>query len=348
MRTREFFSLLLLIPIVLLCLYTPQVYKKIQSILNTGQKDNLTYLVLESTPFIKTFDPNFATPQEWKKYGIPFYLGERIVKFRLKGGQFYEKSDLKKINGMTTELFSLVSPYLIINKQYLPKPQKGNYRKSYKPVIKKKKLKLLSFNPNDVQKQELEAMFFPSSIIKSLIGYRKAGGVLKVKRDFLKLYGVDSVFYKSISDSILLPEDLLIKKKIIYSVDINTGTLEDFKKLSGIGEVRANKIISYRNKLGGSFYKKEQLLEIYGIKDVYNDIVSQLVFKDGSIIKIEVNTVSYEKLATHPYISYKQARWIINYRKQHGPYTSIIDLLKIKTINEQDLENIIPYLSFRK
>ncbi|WP_170178476.1 helix-hairpin-helix domain-containing protein [Flammeovirga pectinis] len=296
------------------------------------------------------FDPNFATPQHWKKYGIPFYLGERIVRFRLKGGWFYQKSDLKKINGMTTELFALVSPYLKISEKS-PHKSKSFFNKKNKPNIKlreKKPLQLSLFNPNDVKRKELEEMFFPSSIIKSLLGYREAGGVLKIKQDFLKLYGVDSVFYKKVYDSILLPEDLVIKKKVIYSVDINKGTVEDFKKLNGIGEVRANKIIDYRNKLGGSFYKKEQLLEIYGIKDVYKDIASQLVFKSSTIIKIEMNTVSYEKLATHPYISYKQARWIINYRKQHGPYTTVMDLLKIKTINEPDLENIIPYLSFRK
>jgi competence protein ComEA len=49
-------------------------------------------------------------------------------------------------------------------------------------------------------------------------------------------------------------------------IDINTATAEEWKALPGIGEVLANRIIKFRERIGG-FVSMEQLHKTYGISD---------------------------------------------------------------------------------
>lgn len=46
----------------------------------------------------------------------------------------------------------------------------------------------------------------------------------------------------------------------------------------------------------------------------------------------------------HPYISYYQARAIVQFRKQHGNYQSLEELLQIDLIEPSDFRKITPYL----
>ena len=48
-------------------------------------------------------------------------------------------------------------------------------------------------------------------------------------------------------------------------IDLNAATPEDFKKISGIGEVLSKRIVAYRKRLGG-FVLEEQLDEVYDLK----------------------------------------------------------------------------------
>ena len=59
------------------------------------------------------------------------------------------------------------------------------------------------------------------------------------------------------------------------------------------------------------------------------------------IRKINVNTIKLEKLKVHPYLTYKQAKMIVNYRKQHGDFK---DIRKIKPISPELFRKIAPYL----
>ncbi len=64
------------------------------------------------------------------------------------------------------------------------------------------------------------------------------------------------------------------------------------------------------------------------------------------IRKININTANFDILKNHPYLKYKQINAIIQYRKQHGNYTSVADLKKILILSPQTIEQIAPYLQF--
>ena len=59
---------------------------------------------------------------------------------------------------------------------------------------------------------------------------------------------------------------------------------------------------------------------------------------------MNVNTVSLEQLKLHPYLNYKQAKMIVNYRKQHGSFLQLKDIRKIKPISPELFRKIALYL----
>lgn len=59
-------------------------------------------------------------------------------------------------------------------------------------------------------------------------------------------------------------------------ININTASVEELKTLSGIGESKANDIISYREE-HGSFTSPEDIMKIQGIKEgIYNKIKDKI------------------------------------------------------------------------
>ena len=114
--------------------------------------------------------------------------------------------------------------------------------------------------------------------------------------------------------------------------------------IKGIGPFYAKQILKYRNELGG-FVNYEQFTEIWGLENLELENLKQQTNIDTLYIsKTNINTVTIEKLRNHPYLNYKQAKMIVNYRKQHGDFKEIKDIQKIRPISPEIFRKIAPYL----
>lgn len=114
----------------------------------------------------------------------------------------------------------------------------------------------------------------------------------------------------------------------------------------GIGAATASRIIKYRERLGG-FHTKDQLKEVFGLKpEVIDGIWEYFDFDPGITKKLKINTLELEQLSKHPYISFQEAKVLIAFRKQHGPYSNPQDILKIKIFKEEWVMKLAPYLQF--
>ncbi|WP_275871187.1 helix-hairpin-helix domain-containing protein [Algoriphagus sp. CAU 1675] len=114
----------------------------------------------------------------------------------------------------------------------------------------------------------------------------------------------------------------------------------------GVGPALASRIIKFRENLGG-FQDKSQLGEIYGLKaDVIEKIWDYFDFDPGIRQKIKVNLWDVGDLAKHPYIGFGEAKVLVAFRTQHGPFQQADDLLKIKIFDREWVRKISPYLDF--
>jgi DNA uptake protein ComE-like DNA-binding protein len=169
-----------------------------------------------------------------------------------------------------------------------------------------------------------------------------------------KIYVLPETVYHLIKDSTVYPahifdeKETFVKKKspsITKFLELNTIDSLELISINGIGPFYASQIINYRNKLGG-FYKREQLMEIWKMKEeTYQILMESLIIDTSTLQKIHLNTVSFEKLKNHPNLSYSQANSIVKMRTQLGRFDSISSIKKSKLINDDTFLRVRPYLS---
>ena len=137
---------------------------------------------------------------------------------------------------------------------------------------------------------------------------------------------------------------LSAKRKFLEVIDINEADTTAFIALPGIGSKLANRIISFREKLGG-FYSVDQVGETHNLPDsTHQRVKSFLKVGDKQVKKININTADANTLKTHPYIRWNVANAIIQYRGQHGDYKSVDELKQIAIITPEVFEKISPYI----
>lgn len=128
-----------------------------------------------------------------------------------------------------------------------------------------------------------------------------------------------------------------IKLKVGETVELNSAKIEDFQRLPGIGLAFAQRIVDYRNKLGG-FISVEQLREVSGVGEAkYNVLVPYLSLNAKKVKLLNINTATKEVLLAHPYCNQAWATELINNR----PYTDLSQLPQTGLD-----KRILPYLTF--
>jgi competence ComEA-like helix-hairpin-helix protein len=216
---------------------------------------------------------------------------------------------------------------------------------------------LFPFDPNKATQSELTSLGFSKTLASRIENYRNKGGEFRIKKDLLRLYGMDSSLYAQLYPYMLLPESLVKREKFVtekknvakiekIKTDLNQADTAALKEVYGIGEKLSLRIINYRNSLGG-FIQTSQLKEVYGLDSmVVNRILKNFFIPDVvEPTKININTASEEVLAKHPYIKYKNAKAIVAFRYQHKAFNELDELLNIKVIDQNTFDKIKPYLT---
>ncbi len=144
-------------------------------------------------------------------------------------------------------------------------------------------------------------------------------------------------------------------------ININSASLEELDRITGVGSIIAQRIIDYRNQYG-PFQAIEDIKNVSGIGDVtfekmkgeitVGDVVSSTVavaassetFATSSVAsssiaattpaKININTASYEELQKITGVGPTIAQRIIDYRQANGPFQTIEDIEKVKGIGD--------------
>jgi competence ComEA-like helix-hairpin-helix protein len=132
---------------------------------------------------------------------------------------------------------------------------------------------------------------------------------------------------------------------MIDKVEINEADTSAFISLPGIGSKLSQRIIAFRNKLGG-FYSVDQVGETYFLADsTFQKIKPFLFLRNTSVNRFNINTATVDEMKGHPYIKYNLANAIVEYRKQHGNYNSVEAIKKIMMVSDEVYRKAAPYLS---
>lgn len=241
------------------------------------------------------------------------------------------------------------------NSSYPDKFKSSNYT----PDQKNNKGKVLqSFDPNNDNFESLLRKGVPYKAAKNIANFAQKGGVFRSKSDVKKMYSISEEMYADLEPYIVIstnaqsgktlpatsPFNNTGQKEKKLSISINTATQSDLEQLKGIGPSYAARIIKYRGYYGG-FYSPDQLFLIKGMdSSLINSILPNLVFDTKAIIGLHINSSSADELAKHPYLSYKEAEAIINYRNQHGLFKNTADILELHIFKTKDVNRLIPYL----
>ena len=214
-----------------------------------------------------------------------------------------------------------------------------------------------TFDPNTADSIELLEQGFKPWQVRNMLKYRAKGGKWKKSEDMLKIYGVDSAFYAElepyihINDSLLKQTDTLrhdttihyaLKKDTI--IELNTADTTDLKQIRHIGDYVANRIIWYRNKLGG-YYTVEQIAEIKDLPEgTFDKIKGNLTVNPELIKKIDINKANVSELSRHPYIRTEQAKQIYKYRREKIRIKDIGEIHDLEIFTEKEWQQLLPYL----
>ena len=232
---------------------------------------------------------------------------------------------------------------------------------AYKTKAASPKMKLHPFDPNTLDQQGWQDFGLSPKQAGAIIKYRQKGGRFRKAEDLQKMYTIRPEIYQQLKPYVQIKDSISQVRFRTYSTtkadraantnavvvyELNGLDTMGMQAINGIGPTFARRIYKYRERLGG-FARPEQLLEVFGIDSVhYERIRSQIQIDEGQVRKININTADFETLRQHPYLRYKQVNAIIEYRKQHGNYSSFTDLKKVAILPAETVDRLVPYFSF--
>lgn len=259
------------------------------------------------------------------------------------------------------------------------KKKKQNAAASY--AVVEEKVETFPFDPNTADSTTLLRLGLAPWQVRAVYKYRAKHGRYHTPEDFKRLPGMtyelwerlgpqvriarqfqyideadkrssyadrsSSVSEKSERTSIPQNKDSVSERprkfETVAQVDINTADTTELMRIPGIGSYRSGKIVEYRRKLGG-FIHAEQVMEACDLPDEVLRWVR--VNAAVPVRKVNVNKLSLQRLMNHPYITFYQARAIVEYRKAHGDLKGVEDLKGLEGFTPLKIEKLQLYLEF--
>ncbi len=230
----------------------------------------------------------------------------------------------------------------------------------------KDSIKIYPFNPNFITDYKGYTLGLSLDEIDRLHEFREQGKFVNSKEEFQQVTGVSDSLLNKISKSFKFSEwtksakikgqedfvsNAVSKKEISYTSigDLNSVTAQELKLIKGIGDKLSERIVKFRDRLGG-FLINDQLNDVYGLDPRVAQRVLQRykVLKAPQVQKIDLETATVGELAKLVYIPRSVAENIVAYRELNGGIDSFDELLQIENFPADRIDRIPLYLSIKK
>jgi DNA uptake protein ComE-like DNA-binding protein len=217
------------------------------------------------------------------------------------------------------------------------------------------------FNPNYITDYKGYTLGMTNDEIDRLLQFRKSNKWVNSAKEFQNVTKISDSLLNVISPYFKFPfwvTNPKPQKEFSYNnnnlpksyndkIDLNTATVNQLRKVNGIGEKLSERIINYRSKFVGGFIADVQLEDVYGLTpEVITRITNEFTVKTPrQVVKYNLNTVTREQLVTIQYIDYELAYEIVEQRTLREGYKSLDELTKVKDFPVNKIEIIKLYLT---
>lgn len=232
------------------------------------------------------------------------------------------------------------------------------------------------FDPNTADSIQLLRLGLKPWQVRNIYKYRAQGGVYRKKEDFARLYGLTVGQYRELEPYIRIGADYLPASTLVKSdshfrhgngdtlqpgihmkgsqlsypvklkgneqVVLNSADTSELQRIPGIGPYYARQIVRYGERLGG-YVSVSQLDEI---DDLPSDIKQYVTIDHATPQRLNINRLSMQQLRRHPYINYYRAKAIADYRRLHGPITSLEQLSLSPDFPPDIIKKLEPYIEY--
>lgn len=228
------------------------------------------------------------------------------------------------------------------------------------------------FDPNELDVEGFVSLGLSRKQAQSLLNYRDRSGGFQTKADLSRVYVLPEGWFERHESDIRLPDRQDAKRathdtkkqkttkaavittkeassefpseEVVQILDINNVDSTSLVNVRGIGASSAQRILAYRDALGG-FYDSAQYNEVWGLHPAVRQRLKETALPLSSPDFIHLNSADLDQLKAHPYISYKLARSLVSMRKHRGGKLSRADLQEHHLIDDELLERLTPYLN---
>ncbi|MCK5440632.1 MAG: helix-hairpin-helix domain-containing protein [Maribacter sp.] len=232
-------------------------------------------------------------------------------------------------------------------------------------ALKKDSVKNYPFNPNFITDYKGYILGMSLNEIDRLHTFRAQDKFVNSAKEFQRITQVSDSLLQIISPSFKFPEwtqranrpiakgndirgrpanhEAQVKSEI---KDLNLVTAKELKSVNGIGDKLSQRIIKFRDRLGG-FLVDEQLNDVYGLRPevVQKTLKKFKVLKKPNLDKININKATAQEIAKLIYIKYSVADQIVRYREINGVFSTFEELTKIEDFPIDKINRIKLYLT---
>lgn len=230
---------------------------------------------------------------------------------------------------------------------------------------KHKSIRLITpFNPNKISLEKWVELGFSKRQAEIIIKYKlKLGGFTSLEQ-LQKCYVISDEKFKELKsfliinsvpavtsriDSLQRRKKIDVKPKVsIVKQDINIADTAQLKKIYGIGDKLARRILKYRSLLGG-FVTEKQIFEVYGFLDtlLVARVWQRFYIKESpSLITIDLHEADFKTLTKHPYITSKMANSLLEFQNMFGKIRDTNRLQQLEYWDKDRVKRLSPYIKF--
>lgn len=257
-------------------------------------------------------DINNADADELMKLdGIGSAIAEKIIDYRTDNGVFHSVDELGKVNGIGESKLENIRPYIYVDEQIAKNDvteisdtsiteivseilsSAETIAAETEPTVTETTVTTTVSTENDFICIDINTAGIDELVLldgigeataEKIISYRNEHNGFSSKEEIMNVKGIGEKKYKAIEEHIYVSEKITAVGSSVSEtesvsesrININTADKETLKTLDGIGDVLAERIISYRNE-NGDFVSIHDIMNVKGIGESKFNAISEYI-----------------------------------------------------------------------